>query len=88
MAPYKGHAPKIDLQQNNLKLVERSKKIIMLAADVDYDEAARYLEKSKGHVKTAIFLSITDVSPQQAEKYLMENNGYLKKAIKDWRDKK
>lgn len=78
----------IDLQQNNLKLVERSKKIIMLAADVDYDEAARYLEKSKGHVKTAIFLSITDVSPQQAEKYLMENNGYLKKAIKDWRDKK
>ncbi|KAA3610501.1 MAG: N-acetylmuramic acid 6-phosphate etherase [Calditrichaeota bacterium] len=74
----------IDLQQNNLKLVERSKKIIMLAADVDYNQAAKFLDMANGHVKTAIFLSLTDVTPKDAEKYLSQNNGFLKKAIKDW----
>jgi len=78
----------IDLQQNNLKLVERSKKIIMLAADVDYNEAAKYLEMAKGHVKTAIFLSLTDVSVEKAENYLSQNEGFLKKALNDWRNNK
>ncbi len=75
----------IDLQQNNLKLVERSKKIIMLAANVDYNEASKYLEQSNGHVKTAIFLSLTDVTPEEAKKYLENNDGFLKKALNDWR---
>jgi len=52
----------IDLQQNNKKLVERSKKIIMMAADVDYERAAECLEKADGHVKTAIFIAITGES--------------------------
>ncbi len=76
----------IDLQQNNLKLVERSKKIIMLASDVEYNEASKFLELSNGHVKTAIFLALTDVSLQEAKKYLSENDGFLKKAINDWRN--
>ena len=78
----------IDLQQNNKKLVERSKKIIMLAADVNYDQAANYLAMAKGHVKTAIFLSLTDVQLEEAKTYLDKNDGFLKKAIKEWRTSK
>ncbi len=75
----------IDLQQNNLKLVERSKKIIMMAADVDYEEAARCLEQAGGHVKTAIFIALTKTDKDVAHKYLEANNGFLKKALNDWR---
>lgn len=77
----------IDLQLNNLKLVERSKKIIMMAASVDYNEASEYLKKSKGHVKTAIFMALTDVTEDQAKIYLDNNEGFLKKAIKQWKTK-
>jgi len=75
----------IDLQQNNLKLVERSKKIIMIAADVSYEEAGRCLEDAEGHVKTAIFIALTDETVQTAKTYLEKNNGFLKKALNNWR---
>jgi N-acetylmuramic acid 6-phosphate etherase len=75
----------IDLQLKNKKLVERSKKIIMLATDVDYDTATRCLEESNGHVKTAIFIALTDVSREEAKKYIDKNDGFLKRALQDWR---
>ena len=78
----------IDLQQNNLKLVERSKKILMLAADVDYERAAECLEKADGHVKTAIFIALTKVETAEARKYIDKNDGFLKKALNDWRESK
>lgn len=78
----------IDLQQNNLKLVERSKKIIMLAADVDYDIAASCLDKSSGHVKTAIFIALTGIDPVEAKQYIEDSDGFLKIALQKWRDSK
>lgn len=78
----------IDLQQNNLKLVERSKKIIMIAADVDYTKASTCLLESQGHVKTAIFLALSGSSRATAQKYLERNAGFLKKALQDWRKSK
>ncbi len=74
----------IDLQLNNVKLVERSKKIIMSATGVDYDQAAAYLEKSGGHVKTAIFMAVTKQTADVARKYIDKNDGLLKKAILDF----
>ena len=74
----------IDLQLNNVKLVERSKKIIMSATGVDYDEAARYLDKAGGHVKTAIFMAKTGQTADIAKKYIEKNKGLLKKAILDF----
>jgi N-acetylmuramic acid 6-phosphate etherase len=38
----------IDLQQNSQKLIERSKKIIMLATDKNYEEASHFLAESNG----------------------------------------
>ena len=46
----------IDLQQNSQKLIERSKKIIILATDKNYEEASHFLTESKGHVKSAILM--------------------------------
>lgn len=78
----------IDLQQKNLKLVERSKKIIMIAADVDYDEAARCLKQANGHVKTAIFIALTGSSVDEAKKFISNNEGMLKLALNEWRESK
>ncbi len=72
----------IDLQQNNIKLVERSKRIIMMACDVDYAKATQLLNDAKGHVKSAIFMGLTNESLDIAEEAINANNGFLKKAIK------
>lgn len=78
----------IDLQLNNLKLAERSKKIIMLAADVDYQQAEEYLKMSENHVKTAIFLALTGEPLEKARFYIHKNEGHLKPALNDWRSSK
>jgi N-acetylmuramic acid 6-phosphate etherase len=72
----------IDLQQNSLKLIERSKKIIMMAANVNYTEAERYLRISNGHVKTAILMALTGMEREKAQNLLKEQNGFIKKALK------
>jgi len=78
----------IDLQLKNQKLVERSKKIIMLAADVSYDEAEKYLEQSNRHVKTAIFMALTDETVEKAHYYLKQSEGHIKPALNAWRASK
>lgn len=75
----------IDLQQNNKKLIERSKKIIMIAADVDYNRAAECLSFAGGHVKTAIFIALTGEQYDTAKKYIEAQEGFLKKALNAWR---
>ena len=76
----------IDLQQNSQKLVERSKKIIMLATDISYDEASNFLAESKGHVKSAILMAMTGMNRQQARSLLDENDGFIKKALIQFKD--
>jgi N-acetylmuramic acid 6-phosphate etherase len=71
----------IDLQQNNLKLVERSKKIIMMATGVEYTEAAKFLDDSNGHVKSAILMALTNLSLEESKQLLSENDGFIKKAL-------
>lgn len=45
----------IDLKaNNNEKLVERSKNILMNIANIDYTTASKYLEKSGYNIKKAI----------------------------------
>lgn len=76
----------IDLQQNSQKLIERSKKIIMLATDKNYKEASHYLAESNGHVKSAILMAITGVNLKTARTFLDDNDGFIKKALFQWRD--
>ena len=75
----------IDLQQNNLKLIERSKKIIMMATDVSYSEASKYLNDANGHVKSAILMALTGLNLEDSKQLLSENDGFIKKALQKFK---
>jgi N-acetylmuramic acid 6-phosphate etherase len=74
----------IDLQQNSLKLIERSLMIIMTATNKSYTEASVYLQLAEGHVKTAILMALTNLNKSEANNLLDENAGFIKKALLQW----
>jgi N-acetylmuramic acid 6-phosphate etherase len=71
----------IDLQLTNNKLVERSKRIIMMATGVDYPTAHGFLEKASGHVKTAIVMIRAGISADQARERIARADGMVRRAI-------
>lgn len=71
----------IDLQMTNKKLVERSKRIVMTITGVSYEEAADYLKKANGHVKTALVMIRAGVSAIEARERLNKTDGFVRKAI-------
>ncbi len=71
----------IDLQMTNLKLVERSKRIVMMVTDTSYDKATQILEKADGHVKTALVMLLRDVDVSEARQLLTDAGGFVRKAI-------
>ncbi|MBM7692283.1 N-acetylmuramic acid 6-phosphate etherase [Peribacillus deserti] len=71
----------VDVQPTNLKLVERSKRIIMEAADTDYETASRYYDQSNGQVKKAIVMLLTHCSEEEAGKKLEAAEGFVRKAL-------
>ncbi len=72
----------IDLQMTNKKLVERSKRIVMMITGVDYEEATKYLEAANYHVKTALVMILAEVSLEEAKKRLEKADGFVRRAIK------
>ena len=72
----------IDLQMTNKKLVERSKRIVMMITDVDYEEATKYLEEADYHVKTALVMILAEVDLKEAKDRLKKSDGFVRKAIK------
>lgn len=71
----------IDLQMTNLKLVERSKRIVMTITGLDYDGATKYLAEADGHVKTALVMIKAGVSAEEARIRLEKADGFVRKAI-------
>lgn len=71
----------VDLWATSQKLVERSKRVIMIATGVDYDTAVEYLEKAKGSVKIAIVMILGNVDYDTAVKYLDEADGFVRIAL-------
>ena len=71
----------VDLQMTNLKLVERSKKIVMTATGVDYDTAQSTLEAAGGHVKTALVMLLADVDADAARERIETAGGFVRHAI-------
>ncbi len=71
----------IDLQMTNNKLVERSKRILMMATGADYDTAADILAKSGGHVKTGIVMIKAGVSREEAQRRLKASGGFVRSAL-------
>lgn len=71
----------VDLQMTNLKLVERSKKIVMTATGVGYDEASATLDAADGHVKTALVMLLADVDAATARERIEHADGFVRHAI-------
>lgn len=71
----------VDLQMTNAKLVERSKRIVMMATGVDYNEASRTLEQADGHVKTAIVMLLANIDASTARVRVAASQGHVRQAI-------
>jgi N-acetylmuramic acid 6-phosphate etherase len=71
----------IDLQMTNLKLKERAKRVVMTITAVGYEEAAEYLEKADGHVKTALVMIKAGVGKDEARQRLERADGFVRAAI-------
>lgn len=71
----------VDVKPTNLKLVERGKRIIMQATEVDYETAARYFEAAEENVKLAIVMILTDSDKATAEAKLAAAGGFVKKTL-------
>jgi N-acetylmuramic acid 6-phosphate etherase len=71
----------VDLQLTNSKLVERARRIVMMAAGVQYDIAADTLDKADGHVKTAIVMLKAGVNAAEARRRVAEANGFVRGAL-------
>ena len=71
----------VDLKMTSKKLEERSKRIVMIATGVSYNDARYYLEKANGHVKTALVMILANASVEDARLRLRDANGFIRKAI-------
>ena len=71
----------VDLQMTNAKLVERSKRTVMIVTGVDYSRASSVLERGGGHVKTALVMHLAEVSLEEATSRLHASGGFVRGAI-------
>ncbi|MEM6327478.1 MAG: N-acetylmuramic acid 6-phosphate etherase [Bacteroidota bacterium] len=71
----------VDLQMTNAKLVERSRRIVMIATGVDYDAAGKALDAAGGHVKTALVMLLADVNAEAARQRIEAGGGFVRHAI-------
>lgn len=71
----------IDVQSTNVKLKDRSTRIVSEIADVDYETAKTYLENANYKVKHAVLMILKDLTYEEADKLLIANNGVLRKVL-------
>jgi len=77
----------VDLMLTNKKLVERSRRIISMFTDADYDEAARLMMEAGGKVKVALLMGLAKISREEAEKQLEAHNGFIRAALQSYENK-
>lgn len=73
----------VDLRATSQKLVERSKRVVMMVTGVDYDTAEKVFKKAHGSVKVAIVIIKANVDYNQALHLLKKADGFVGKAIED-----
>ena len=71
----------VDVQPTNLKLVARTRRIVMLATDATEEEAEAALSQCGHHPKTAILMLLKGVDAEEAQTLLKECGGRIKKAL-------
>lgn len=71
----------VDVEPTNLKLIERSKRIIMEATGVEEDTATKYLEKTDYDVKLSILMIKGEIDGDTAKELLNKTDGHIRKAL-------
>ena len=71
----------VDLQMTNKKLVERSRRTLMMITGVSYETASDILAAAGGHVKTSLVMHLADVNALEAKERLEKANGFVRIAI-------
>lgn len=71
----------VDLKATNLKLEDRSRRIISTITGCSYEEAAELLEKAGKFVKVAIVMYEAGVEAEEARSYLDRFGGNVRKAV-------
>lgn len=71
----------VDVKASNKKLIERTKKIVCEATEVEREVAEAILEEVNYDVKLAIFMIISKLNKEEAKNILLLNKGYIAKAL-------
>lgn len=72
----------VDVQPTNSKLKDRAARIVSEIADISYEEAQKFLNKTNYQVKPAIIMAMIDLSYEEAVELLKKHNGRLREALK------
>ena len=73
----------VDLRATNLKLVDRSERIMGETCGLSREEARAVLERAGGSVKTAIVMQKLGVAREEAERRLQDAGGVIRRVIPD-----
>lgn len=73
----------VDVQATNLKLEERSKRIIMEATECSYEQAQEALALADNKVKLAIVMLLTGLKREEAEARLEASKGFIHQAVSE-----
>ena len=73
----------VDLRATNLKLKDRSERILMEVCGLDRDEARLLLSRAEGRVKTAIVMNALGVEADEADARLEGGGGVIRRVIPD-----
>jgi N-acetylmuramic acid 6-phosphate etherase len=76
---YKGMM--VDLKAWSEKLKARSRRVLMLATDLNYEAAGEYLDRAGGSVKTAIVMALCTIEKEAAEELLRKADGFVRSAL-------
>jgi N-acetylmuramic acid 6-phosphate etherase len=71
----------VDLMATSRKLKERSRRTLMIAAGVDFEEAGEALKRARGSVKRALVMLRTGADADEADRLLKEAGGFVRVAI-------
>lgn len=70
-----------NVKSSNIKLKERSLRILMAETDLEESAAQNLLNEADGDLRVAIVMQKAEISREQAEKVLAENNFVIETAI-------
>ena len=71
----------VDLRATNLKLVDRSERILMEVCDITRDVARELLQRADNRVKVAIVMQSLGVDRERAERALEDGGGVVRRVV-------